>query len=452
MLDGKILVIDDNKSILSALELLLQDEFKVVKTLSNPNQISSFPDLKSFDIAFLDMNFTSKINTGNEGLFWLKELKKLVPDLHVIMITAYGTIDLAINALKLGASDFILKPWNNSELLNLVKNAYANKIASAKKSGSKPIKGQTSNSASEIIGNSEELASVIALVDKVSNTDVNILITGENGTGKELIAKELHKRSQRKDKPFISVDMGSISESLFESELFGHVKGAFTDAYEHRQGKFEAAHLGTLFLDEIGNLSLQMQSKLLSAIQNKTIFKLGSNKPIAVDIRLVCATNCDLDAMVKQGTFRQDLLYRINVIRIALPPLRKRKTDIPILASYFLKIFNEKYERAIEGVGAELQKKMLDYTWPGNIRELKHAIERAVILAEGRELTEEDLVFSETLMEDSNEIPETLAEMELYMITNAIKEYKGNMSAAASKLGISRQTMYNKIKKINSDV
>ena len=452
MLDGKILVIDDNKSILSALELLLQDEFKVVKTLSNPNQISSFPDLKSFDIAFLDMNFTSKINTGNEGLFWLKELKKLVPDLHVIMITAYGTIDLAINALKLGASDFILKPWNNSELLNLVKNAYANKIASAKKSGSKPIKGQTSNSASEIIGNSEELASVIALVDKVSNTDVNILITGENGTGKELIAKELHKRSQRKDKPFISVDMGSISESLFESELFGHVKGAFTDAYEHRQGKFEAAHLGTLFLDEIGNLSLQMQSKLLSAIQNKTIFKLGSNKPIAVDIRLVCATNCDLDAMVKQGTFRQDLLYRINVIRIALPPLRKRKTDIAILASYFLKIFNAKYERAIEGVGAELQKKMLDYTWPGNIRELKHAIERAVILAEGRELTEEDLVFSETLMEDSNEIPETLAEMELYMITNAIKEYKGNMSAAASKLGISRQTMYNKIKKINSDV
>ena len=389
MLDGKILVIDDNKSVLSALEILLQFEFKAVASISNPNQISTFPDLKHFDIILLDMNFSAGVNTGNEGLYWLKEIKKIAPATSVIMMTAYGAVELAVKALKEGATDFILKP-----AYSLRKSRKEVEQLKEKESSLKQVINQNKD---YIIGNSKALNAVLNLVRKVAKTDVNVLITGENGTGKELIARELHRISERKNEVFIAVDMGSISESLFESELFGHTKGSFTDAKEDRAGKFEAANGGTLFLDEIGNLSLQMQAKLLSAIQNRVIVRVGSNKPVSVDIRLICATNCDLDKMVDDGLFREDLLYRINTIRMEIPPLRERENDVLILAEFYLKRFATKYGKQGLRINQAAYDNFLSHDWPGNIRELVHAIERAVILADGHVLNvgallREDLV------------------------------------------------------------
>ena len=347
MIDAKILVIDDNKSVLSALEILLQFDYKTVKSIANPNQISSFPHLSDFDIVLLDMNFSAGVNTGNEGLYWLREIQKKAPDISVIMMTAYGAVDLAVKALKEGAADFILKPWNNDKLLATVKSAYelrkSKKEITQLRQKEGNLKKVINQNKDFIIGNSKVLNTVLSLVNKVAKTDVNVLVTGENGTGKELIARELHRLSSRKNEVFIPVDMGSISENLFESELFGHVKGAFTDAREDHMGKFEAADGGTLFMDEIGNLSLQTQAKLLSAIQNKTVVRVGSNKQIPVNIRLVCATNVNLNKMVHEGLFREDLLYRINTIRIEVPPLRERAGDILVLADFFLNRFAHKY-------------------------------------------------------------------------------------------------------------
>ena len=347
MIDANILVIDDTKSVLSALEILLQFEYKSVQTISNPNLLSSFPNLKEIDIILLDMNFSAGVNTGNEGLYWLREIKKKAPHISVIMMTAYGAVELAVEAIKEGATDFVLKPWNNERLLTTVKSAYELRKSQKevqhlkqKESNLKQVINQNTN---YIIGNSKALNSVLSLVQKVAKTDVNILVTGENGTGKELIARELHKSSARNNEVFISVDMGSISENLFESELFGHVKGSFTDAKDDRAGEFEAANGGTLFLDEIGNLSLQMQAKLLSVIQNRVVVRVGSNKPIPVDIRLVCATNCNLEQMVADGLFREDLLYRINTIQVQVPALRDRDGDVLVLADYFLKKYAHKY-------------------------------------------------------------------------------------------------------------
>ncbi len=451
MVDAKILVIDDNKSVLSALEILLQFEYKSVLTISNPNQISSFPNFDSLDIILLDMNFSAGVNTGNEGLYWLREIKKKAPHISVIMMTAYGAINLAVEALKEGASDFILKPWNNERLLTTVKSAYELRKTQKevvqlkeKETNLKQVINQNSN---YIIGNSKALNRVLSLVQKVAKTDVNVLVTGENGTGKELIARELHKLSARQNEVFISVDMGSISENLFESELFGHVKGSFTDAKEDRAGKFEAANGGTLFLDEIGNLSLQMQAKLLSAIQNRVIVRVGSNKPIPIDIRLICATNCNLDKMVSDGLFREDLLYRINTIRVEVPPLRERENDILVLADFYLNKFISKYGKQGLRINQQAQEKLMSYAWPGNVRELLHTMERAVILSEGNVLKPDDF-----LLEPKNSItmengPSTLEEMELLMITNALNKHDGNYSAAAEQLGISRQTLYNKLKK-----
>ena len=320
---GSVLIVDDNKDVLSALEVLLEDEFENLKTITNPNQIPFLLQSENFDAILLDMNFSSAVNTGNEGLFWLNEIKKKAPDTSVIMMTAYGAVDLAVNALKKGAVDFILKPWNNEKMLVTIKSAYSLRRSKAeinhlkqKESNLKQLINQKKNL---IVGNSKALSKVLNLTRKVAKTDVTVLITGENGTGKELIARELHQVSDRKEEVFISVDMGTIAETLFESELFGHLKGAFTDAKEDRVGKFEAANGGTLFLDEIGNLSLQMQAKLLSVIQNREIVKVGSNKSIPVDIRLLCATNCNLNQMVTDGLFREDLLYRINTIHIEVP-------------------------------------------------------------------------------------------------------------------------------------
>ncbi len=453
MRDGKVLVIDDNKSLLSALEILLQFEFSEVKTLSNPNQISSFKDLSSFDIVLLDMNFSAGVNTGNEGLFWLKEIKKKAPFISVIMMTAYGAVDLAVKALKEGAVDFILKPWKNEKLLATITSAYllrkSQKEVQELKQKETHLKQVINQDSNYIIGNSKALTSVLNLVTKVAKTDVNVLITGENGTGKELIARELHRLSSRKDEVFIGVDMGSISETLFESELFGHTKGAFTDAKEDRPGKFEAANGGTLFLDEIGNLSLQTQAKLLSAIQNRTIVRVGSNKSIAVDIRLVCATNCNLPQMVADGIFREDLLYRINTIHIEVPALREREKDILILADFYLKKFTSKYGKSALRINSTAEEKLMGYSWPGNVRELQHTMERAVILCEGNVLKPADF-----LLTTKNEIsfdagPETLDEMEYLMVTKALNQHNGNYSAAANQLGISRQTLYNKMKKFD---
>ncbi|PIB30799.1 sigma-54-dependent Fis family transcriptional regulator [Maribacter sp. 4U21] len=451
MIDAKILVIDDNKSVLSALEILLQFEYKSVQTISNPNQISSFPNFSDLDIILLDMNFSAGVNTGNEGLYWLREIKKKSPFISVIMMTAYGAIDLAVEALKEGASDFILKPWNNERLLATVKSAYelrkSKKELSQLKQKETNLKQVINQKKNHIVGDSKALNAVLKLVQKVAKTDVNVLVTGENGTGKELIARELHQSSARNDEVFISVDMGSISENLFESELFGHVKGSFTDAKEDRAGKFEAANGGTLFLDEIGNLSLQTQAKLLSAIQNRVIVRVGSNKPIGVNIRLICATNCNLDKMVVDGLFREDLLYRINTIRVNVPPLRDREEDILVLADFYLTKFINKYGKQGLKINQAAQEKLMAYKWPGNVRELLHTMERAVILSEGNVLKPTDFLLE---VNDSGQMenqPNTLEEMELLMITNALHQNNGNYSAAAEQLGISRQTLYNKLKK-----
>ncbi|MEO9511131.1 MAG: sigma-54 dependent transcriptional regulator [Flavobacteriaceae bacterium] len=453
MTQANILVIDDNKSVLSALEILLQFEYKSVQTLFNPNQISSFPNMEKIDIVLLDMNFSAGVNTGNEGLYWLNEIKKKSPLTSVIMMTAYGAVDLAVKALKQGASDFVLKPWNNERLLTTVKSAYElrkskQEIHKLKKQESN-LKQVINEDKNFIIGNSRALTSVLNLARKVAKTDVNVLITGENGTGKELIARELHRISARKDEVFIGVDMGSIAENLFESELFGHLKGSFTDAKEDRAGKFEAAHQGSLFLDEMGNLSLQMQAKLLSAIQNKSIVRVGSNKAVNVDIRLVCATNCNLEQMVADGLFREDLLYRINTIHIEVPPLREREGDILILADFFLKRFANKYDKQGLRINNLAEEKLMEYSWPGNVRELQHTMERAVILSEGNVLKPTDFLLHTKPSQSFENGPSTLDEMEQQMIFKALDQNDGNYSAAADQLGISRQTLYNKLKKKN---
>ncbi len=451
MVNGKILLVDDNKSILSALEILLQFEYKEVTSISNPNQISSYPDLQSFDIVLLDMNFSAGVNTGNEGLFWLREILKRAPHTSVIMMTAYGAVDLAVRALKEGAADFILKPWNNERLMATVRTAFelrkSKKEIHNLKQKESNLKQVINADKNLIIGQSKALNDVLNLVGKVAKTDVNVLITGENGTGKELIARELHRLSSRKDEVFINVDMGSIAENLFESELFGHTKGSFTDAKEDRAGKFEAAHQGTLFLDEIGNLSLQMQAKLLSCIQNKSVVRVGSNKPINVDIRLVCATNCNLEKMVSDGLFREDLLYRINTIHIEVPPLRDRDDDIVVLADFFLKKFAQKYDKPGLKINNLAQEKLMEYSWPGNIRELQHTMERAVILSDGNVLKPSDFLLSTKSNPLLDHQPLTLNEMEQQMIFKALEQHDGNYSAAAEQLGISRQTLYNKLKK-----
>lgn len=450
MTEAKILVVDDSKSVLSALEILLQEEFREVDTLFNPNQLQSYPGLGGVDIVLLDMNFSAGVNTGNEGLFWLDTILKRAPNVSVIMMTAYGAVDLAVTALKRGAVDFVLKPWNNEKLMATLRSALAirrgkTEIAQLKLKQSGLT--QYINSTNAIIGNSKALQKVMDLVRKVAATDVNVLITGENGTGKELVAREIHRLSKRGDEVFIGVDMGSIAENLLESELFGHVKGAFTDAREDRTGKFEAAHHGTLFLDEIGNLSLPAQAKLLTAIQQKTIVKVGSNTPIPVDIRLLSATNSDMDRMVGDGRFREDLLYRINTIHIHVPPLREREDDVLLLTDFYLDRFARKYDKPGLKINDEAREKLGDYMWPGNIRELRHTVERAVILGEGGVLTPDDFMMAQKNAGPVVPGPVTLEEMEHAMIKKALERHEGNHSAAAEQLGITRQTLYNKIRK-----
>src|SRR5512133_3981692 len=381
---GNIIVIDDNKSILSALEILLMPEFHEVTLLSNPNLILSELKKKDYNLVILDMNFKAGINTGNEGIYWLGRIKETNPDISVVMITAYGDIELTVKALKLGATDFFLKPWDNNKLLATLKSAlqlnWSKKEVTQLKEKEKGLKTEINREQKFIVGSSPQLMQMLNMVRKVAKTDANVLITGENGTGKELIAHEIHRLSERSQEVMVSVDMGAITETLFESELFGHVKGAFTDARENRPGKFEVADKGSLFLDEIGNLSFHLQAKLLAAIQNRQISRIGSNQTIPVDIRLICATNKNLESMVQDGLFREDLLYRINTIQIEVPPLRERENDVLVLADFFLKKYASKYNKPNLKINQQAQEKLLKYNWPGNIRELQHTVEKAVIL------------------------------------------------------------------------
>jgi len=448
---GNILVVDDNKSILSALEILLIPEFRDITLLSNPNQIPTELRKKDYNVVILDMNFQAGVNSGNEGIYWLGRIKETDPEISVVMITAYGDIDTAVKALKAGASDFILKPWDNEKLLATLKLAIqlnlSKREVSQLKARETELKKEINRDQKFIIGSSPQLMKVLNMVRKVAKTDANVLITGENGTGKELIAQEIHHQSARAKEVLVSVDMGSLSETLFESELLGHVKGAFTDAHENRQGKFEIANKGTLFLDEIGNLSFHLQSKLLTAIENRQISRIGSNQLIPVDIRLICATNRHLEGMVQEGLFREDLLYRINTIQIELPPLRDRGNDIIILAEFFLKKYTYKYNKPTLKINQQAHEKLLKYSWPGNIRELQHTIEKAVILSESAILKPDDLYLRNNDSVNSSNSFTTLEEMEKQMIQQAIEKNFGNFTAAADQLGITRQTLYNRFKK-----
>jgi Response regulator containing CheY-like receiver, AAA-type ATPase, and DNA-binding domains len=452
MAKGNILIVDDNKSILSALEILLIPEFQTVTTLSDPNQIPSELRKRDYNLVILDMNFNAGINTGNEGIYWLGRIKETNPEISVVMITAYGDIELTVKALKMGATDFFLKPWDNNKLLATLRSAlqlnWSKKEVSQLKEKEKGLKTELNRDQKFIIGSSPQLMQVLNMVRKVAKTDANVLITGENGTGKELIAHEIHRLSDRANEVMISVDMGAVSETLFESELFGHVKGAFTDARDNRPGKFEVADKGSLFLDEIGNLPYHLQAKLLAALQNRKISRVGSNQLIPIDIRLICATNKNLEQMVGEGLFREDLLYRINTIQIEVPPLRERGNDILVLADFFLKKYTSKYNKPNLKINQQAQDKLMKYTWPGNIRELQHTIEKAVILGEGSVLKAEDFFMRPVVQGRSSDAETTLEEMEKRMINQAIDKNNGNLSAAAEQLGITRQTLYNKIKKL----
>ncbi len=451
MINRTLLVVDENKSILNALERIMKNEFKKLITIANPNRINEILRKNEVDIVMLDMNFTSGIHNGNEGLFWMREIFNHDRNISVIIVTASGDIELAVKAIKEGAVDFILKPWDDSRLLATINVAWQLRLsrleASTLKRANQQLKKEINMGAEKIVlGASPTMINVMNIVRKVAGTDANILITGENGTGKELVAREIHNLSGRAGELMVSVDMGSITETLFESELFGHVKGAFTDAMDDRKGKFELAQNGTLFLDEIGNLSLQSQTKLLSVLQNRFIVRVGSNRQIPINIRLVCATNCNLLQMVRDGKFREDLFYRINTIMIEVPPLRDRVDDIPILANYFLRVNCERYGKDLLKISTHALEKLANHNWPGNVRELQHSIEKAVIMTDSPVLKPSDFVFTSSPVNIAyDEL--TLEEMEKKMIIDSLKRHFDNISIVSEKLGITRQTLYNKMKK-----
>lgn len=439
---GTIIIVDDNKGVLTAVQILLKGYFSKVITLSSPTSLTTSIREEMPEVVLLDMNFTAGINTGNEGLFWLHEIKKVQPELPVVLFTAYADIDLAIRGIKEGATDFIVKPWDNQKLVATLEAAAAS-THKKKKTETKQI----AKTPAMYWGESKSMQQLRTLIEKVATTDANILITGENGTGKEMLAREIHAISNRKDKEMIAVDMGTITESLFESELFGHVKGSFTDAHSDRIGKFESADKSTLFLDEIGNLPYHLQAKLLTAIQQRSIIRVGSNTPIPIHIRLICATNRILQEMVAKGEFREDLLYRINTIHVEIPPLRERKEDIIPLAEKFILRFCKQYNRATMKLTPSAKEKLISHLWYGNIRELEHIIEKAVIINDDTQIPAELFQLSTPRMEVPGKSISTLEEMEVQMIRKALDACSGNLSAVASQLGITRQTLYNKMKK-----
>lgn len=450
---GRILVVDDDTDVLQAAKLFLKQHVANVDTEKNPESIPNLLKNYNYDLILLDMNFTEDVSSGKEGFRWMKKIQEIDPSLAIVLITAYGDVEKAVKAVKMGATDFVLKPWQNEKLLATV-NAALNltetrREVDALRTRQKQLSADIDQHYQDIIGKSAPMNRVFQTIEKVAKTDANILITGENGTGKELVARALHRRSNRSEDVFISVDMGAIPENLFESELFGHTKGAFTDAKESRAGRFEVASGGTLFLDEIGNLPLQLQSKLLSAIETRKVTRIGSNKPVDIDIRLICATNEPIQKMVQNNEFRQDLLYRINTIEIQLPPLRERAEDIPLLAEHFLKQYTRKYDKEIHKISEPALRKLQKYGWPGNVRELQHAVERAVIMTDHSVLQPEDFLLTSPGGDESTMIfhDYNLEEVEKTVIRKALDKHEGNISKSAEELGLTRASLYRRMEK-----
>lgn len=444
---GKILVVDDNNGIRTALKILLPKYFEKVELIASPNMLNAM--LREFrpDVILLDMNFHTEMNTGNEGLYWLDEIKKMNTDVQVVLFTAYADISLAVEGMKRGAFDFIVKPWENEKLVYTLKSAcekVMNVSGRAKKVAEMPVIQKM------FWGENKEMISIRSIVDKIAPTSASVLITGENGTGKDVLAGEIHRLSDRCCRQMVCVDVGAITETLFESELFGHVKGAFTDAHTDHVGKIEQANGGTLFLDEIGNIPLHLQAKLLRVLQNRTVVRVGDTHPIPVDIRLICATNRNIEEMVRNGEFREDLYYRINTIHLQLPPLRERKNEIIPLSEMFISMYSAKYHRDVTGMTEAARKKLVECKWKGNIRELQNCIEKAVILSEKNILDECDFNLSanEIAFEPVNG-EETLEMMEERTIRAAMERFGGNLTHVAKSLNISRPTLYSKLKKYN---
>jgi len=450
---GNILIVDDNEDLLLAARLFLKQHFSMVHTEQDPEKIPVLLQNENYDVILLDMNFTLDATSGVEGFLWLEKILQIDPSAVVILITAYGDVEIAVKAVKVGATDFVLKPWQNEKLLATLSSAlnlrHSKLEVDRLRSRQKQLSDDIDQKYHNMIGVSPAIRKVFATIDKVAATDANILILGDNGTGKELVARALHRQSPRSSEVFINVDMGAIAETLFESELFGHMKGAFTDARENRPGRFELATGGTLFLDEIGNLSLAMQAKLLSVLETRKVTRLGSNAPREFDIRLICATNMPLYDMVARNEFRQDLLYRINTVEIQLPSLQERKEDIALLVDHFLVIYSKKYKKTIAGVSAPALKKLERYHWPGNIRELMHTLERAIILAESRMLQPADFLFPDTEKEVEGVVFDNynLEDVEKAVIRKALKKHAGNVSHAAKDLGLTRTSLYRRMEK-----
>lgn len=452
---GKILIVDDNEDLLKAAKMHLKRHFAQVDIEKNPEAIPALLAHDNYDVILLDMNFTKDVSSGSEGYYWLEKILKIDSSAVVVLITAYGDVQMAVKAIKAGATDFVLKPWENEKLLATLFSALRLRESRDEVETLK-IKNYEINQAindkySDIIGQSQVMSRIFQTIDRVAQTDANVLILGENGTGKELIARAIHRNSARKNESFVSVDLGSITETLFESELFGHKKGSFTDAKEDRPGRFELANKGTLFLDEIGNLSMPLQAKLLTVLQNRKVSRVGANKDTPIDIRLICATNLPLYDMVKENRFRQDLLYRINTIEIEIPPLRDRLEDIPLLANHFLKHYSGKYGKSVAKISEAAMARMNKHPWPGNIRELQHALERAIILSGSSVLQPEDFNFNtNTVREPDQQLSldqYNLDEVEKLLIRKVLKKYNGNITQAASELGLTRSSLYRRLEK-----
>jgi DNA-binding NtrC family response regulator len=450
---GKVLAIDDNEDILFALKLLLKQHVEIIETNSSPEAIPGLMKKETFDVILLDMNFTKDAISGQEGFHWLEKILEIDQDAVVVFITAYGDAEKAVKAIKAGATDFVLKPWQNEKLLATISSSVKLRRSrmenSTLRSKQKELSAALDQPFNEFIGNSPQMQSVFSTIQKVAKTEANVLILGENGTGKELVARALHRNSPRRDEVFITVDLGSITESLFESELFGHEKGSFTDAKAQKQGRFEIASKGTLFLDEIGNLSLPLQAKLLTVLEHREVIRVGGIKPVPIDVRLICATNLDIHKNVAENLFRQDLLYRVNTVEIHLPPLRERDGDVALLSDHFLKTYLKKYKKPIKGISIAALKKLNQYSWPGNVRELQHALERAVILSENNYLEPDDFMFMAQTKQTSEIEFESynLDDIEKQVIEKVLKQYQGNISLAAKDLGLTRTSLYRRMEK-----
>lgn len=451
---GKILIVDDDADVLHAARLLLKKHANFVHTEKRPQQIPMLLKNDNYDIILLDMNFTRDVSSGREGFFWLDKILEIDPSAVVVLITAFGDVEMAVRAIKEGATDFVLKPWQNEKLLATLASASKLRESRAEanqlRSRNRQLSADMDQRYQDFVGSSTAMQKVFATIDKVARTDANVLILGENGTGKELVARAVHRQSRRRGEVFVSVDMGAIADTLFESELFGHVRGAFTDAKEDRAGRFEVASGGSLFLDEIGNVSLPLQAKLLTAIQRREVTRVGSNKARSIDVRLICATNMPIYDMVRENTFRQDLLYRINTVEIHLPPLRDRLEDIPLLADHFLRMYSKKYHKPIKGTSAAALKKMEKYHWPGNVRELQHMVERAIIMTESSVLQPEDFFFAAIHQSEEDGLifdSFNLEEVEKLVIRKAIDKHSGNISKAAEELGLTRASLYRRLEK-----